>query len=46
MEVWTTGKSNKEFMHVLEDYLEICDSFVIMLQKTKKIGQLLSIGIM
>jgi hypothetical protein len=46
MEVWTIVNSNKEFMHALEDYLEICDSFVIMLRKMKKIGQLLSIGIM
>jgi hypothetical protein len=46
MEVGTTIKSKKDFMHALEDYPKICDSFVIMLQKMKKIGQLLSIGIM
>jgi hypothetical protein len=32
-------------MRALEDYLEICDSLVVMLQKMKKVGQSLSIGI-
>jgi hypothetical protein len=31
MEVGTIVKSNKESMHALEDYLEVCDSFVVML---------------
>jgi hypothetical protein len=31
MEVGTTMKSNKESMNALEDYLEVCDSFVVML---------------
>ncbi len=30
VEVGTTVKSNKKIMHALEDYLEVCDSFVIM----------------
>jgi hypothetical protein len=46
MEVGTIMKSNKEFMHALEHYPKVCDSLIVMLRKIKKVGQLLSIGIM
>jgi hypothetical protein len=39
-------KSNKESMHALEDYLEVCDSFVVMLWKIKEVKQPLSTSIM
>jgi hypothetical protein len=45
MEVGTTMKSNKESMNALEDYLEVRDSFVVMLQKMKEVGQPLSTSI-
>jgi hypothetical protein len=31
VEVGTIVKCNKEYMHVLEDYLKVCDSLVVML---------------
>ncbi len=45
MEVGTTMKSNKESMHALEDYPKVRDSLVVMLQKMKEVGQLLSTNI-
>jgi len=46
MEVGTTMKSNKKSMHALEDYPKVCDSLIVMLQKMKEVGQLLSISVM
>jgi hypothetical protein len=45
MKVGTTMKSNRESMHALEDYLKVCDSLVVMLQKMKEVGQPLSTSI-
>jgi hypothetical protein len=45
MEVGTTMKSNKKSMHALEDYLEVHDSLVVMLQKMKGVEQPLSTSI-
>ncbi len=42
----TKVKSNKKkSMRALKDYLEVCDSLVVMLQKMRKVGQPLSMGI-
>jgi hypothetical protein len=46
VEVGIAMKSNKKSMHVVKDCLELCNSLVVMLQKMKKVGQLLSTSIM
>ncbi len=45
VQVGTTMKSNKKSMRALEDYLEVCDSLVVMLQKMREVGLPLSNGI-
>jgi hypothetical protein len=46
VEVGTSMKSNKNSMHVMKDYPEVCDSLIVMLRKMKKVVQLLSTSIM
>jgi hypothetical protein len=45
VELDTTVKPNKETIHALEEYLELCDFFIAMLQEMKQIGQSLSTSI-
>lgn len=39
LELDTILKPNKETIHALEEYLELCEFFISMLQKMKQIGQ-------
>jgi hypothetical protein len=38
MEVGITMKSKKKSMYTLGDYLKVCDSLVVMLQKMNEVG--------